>query len=314
MRNIPAKGGAFIFCFAMWYNSIVINPQEEQLMRQYNKVYLEITNRCNLRCSFCPGTRRPPRTMSPTEFRLLAEKLRPATRYLYLHLMGEPLLHPELPALLAIAGELDFLVNITTNGTLLPQVGETLLAAPAVRKVSISLHSLEANDSRAFSAYLGSCISFARRAAAAGKLTGLRLWNLDGSLPGQNDLNAPMLEELHRAFPGEWPPVREGHKIAERIYLEFGERFEWPDLSAGEREGDAFCYGLRDQFGVLCDGTVVPCCLDHEGDLALGNLFTQPLEEILSSPRARAIYESFSGRQAREELCRKCGYARRFIR
>lgn len=283
-------------------------------MRQYNKVYLEITNRCNLRCSFCPGTRRLPRTMSPAEFRLLAEKLRPATRYLYLHLMGEPLLHPELPALLAIAGELNFLVNITTNGTLLPQVGETLLAAPAVRKVSISLHSLEANDSRAFSAYLGSCISFAKRAAAAGKLTGLRLWNLDGSLPGQNDLNAPMLEELHRAFPGEWPPVREGHKIAERTYLEFGERFEWPDLSAGEREGDAFCYGLRDQFGVLCDGTVVPCCLDHEGDLALGNLFTQPLEEILSSPRARAIYESFSGRQAREELCRKCGYARRFIR
>ena len=228
--------------------------------------------------------------------------------------MGEPLLHPELPELLAIAGELDFLVNITTNGTLLPQVGETLLAAPAVRKVSISLHSLEANDSRVFSAYLEGCISFAKRAAAAGKLTGLRLWNLDGSLPGQNDLNAPMLEELHRAFPGEWPPVREGHKIAERTYLEFGERFEWPDLSAGEREGDAFCYGLRDQFGVLCDGTVVPCCLDHEGDLALGNLFTQPLEEILSSPRARAIYESFSGRQAREELCRKCGYARRFIR
>ena len=90
-------------------------------MRQYNKVYLEITNRCNLRCSFCPGTRRPPRTMSPAEFRLLAEKLRPATRYLYLHLMGEPLLPPELPALLAIAGELDFLVNITTNGTLLPR-------------------------------------------------------------------------------------------------------------------------------------------------------------------------------------------------
>ena len=174
-------------------------------MRQYNKVYLEITNQCNLRCSFCPGTRRPPRTMSPAEFRLLAEKLRPATRYLYLHLMGEPLLHPELPELLAIAGELNFLVNITTNGTLLPQVGETLLAAPAVRKVSISLHSLEANDSRVFSAYLGSCISFAKRAAAAGKLTGLRLWNLDGSLPGQNDLNAPMLEELHRAFPESGP-------------------------------------------------------------------------------------------------------------
>ena len=283
-------------------------------MRQYRKVYLEITNRCNLHCSFCPGTRRPPRTMSPEEYRFLAERLRPAARYLYLHLMGEPLLHPDLPALLSIAGELDFLVNITTNGTLLSQAGEALLSAPAVRKVSISLHSLEANDGRAFSAYLQECIAFARRAAAAGKITGLRLWNLDGDAPGRNALNAPMLAALHSAFPGEWPPVRQGFRLAERVFLEFGERFEWPALSAGEADGAAFCYGLRDQFGVLCDGTVVPCCLDHEGDIPLGNLFHQPLEEILDSPRAQAIYRGFGGRRAVEDLCRRCGYARRFVR
>ena len=284
-------------------------------MRQYNKVYLEITNRCNLRCSFCPGTKRHPRTMSPAEFRFLAERIRPATRYLYLHLMGEPLLHPALPELLQIAGELDFRVNITTNGTLLAQAGGVLLADLPVRKISISLHSLEANDGQErFSTYLEQCIVFARKAAAAGRITGLRLWNLDGATAGQNSLNEPILTVLHRAFPAEWQPVREGFRLSERIFLEFGERFEWPDLSAEEVRGQAFCYGLRDQFGVLCDGTVVPCCLDHEGDLALGNLFTEPLEEILSSPRARAIYEGFSGRQAMEELCRKCGYARRFIR
>ena len=133
-------------------------------MRQYKKVYLEITNRCNLQCSFCPGTRRTPRMLTPAEFRFLAERLRPATRYLYLHLMGEPLLHPDLPELLSIAAGLDFTVNITTNGTLLPQCGKTLLSAPAVRKVSISLHSLEANDSRAFSDYLSDCTAFARQA------------------------------------------------------------------------------------------------------------------------------------------------------
>ena len=283
-------------------------------MRQYKKVYLEITNRCNLQCSFCPGTRRTPRMLTPAEFRFLAERLRPATRYLYLHLMGEPLLHPDLPELLSIAAGLDFTVNITTNGTLLPQCGKTLLSAPAVRKVSISLHSLEANDSRAFTDYLSDCTAFARQAAAAGKLTVLRLWNLDGDTPGRNTLNQPMTVQLHRAFPGEWQPVREGFRLAERIFLEYGERFDWPELTAGEGGGEGFCYGLRDQFGVLCDGTVVPCCLDHEGDIPLGNLFTQPLEEILSSPRAQAIYEGFSGRRAVEELCRKCGYARRFTR
>lgn len=283
-------------------------------MRQYSKVYLEITNQCNLQCSFCPGTRRAPRVMSPAEFRFLAGRLRPVTRYLYFHLMGEPLLHPQLPELLSIAEELGFLVNITTNGTLLPQSEAILVNAPAVRKVSISLHSLEANESRTFSAYLENSISFAKNAASAGKLVGLRLWNLDGDVPGQHTLNDAMLQELHQAFPAEWLPVRSGFQLAERIYLEFGERFEWPDMAAQENGGPTFCYGLRDQFGVLCDGTVVPCCLDHEGDVALGNLFIQPLEEILNSPRAAAIYGGFSGRRAAEELCRRCGYARRFSR
>ena len=96
------------------------------------------------------------------------------------------------------------------------------------------------------------------------------------------------------------------------IFLEWGEKFDWPDLSAFESDRPAFCYGLRDQVGVLWDGTVVPCCLDHEGDVPLGNLYRQTLEEILDSPRARAIYDGFSQGKAREPLCRRCGFARRF--
>lgn len=282
-------------------------------MPSYKKAYLEITNCCNLRCSFCPGTCRAPRFMSPAEFRLLAGKLRPATEYLYLHLMGEPLLHPQLSELLEIAEELHFRVNITTNGTLLSRMGETLLAAPAVRKVSISLHSFEANESeRNFTEYIASCAAFCARCAQAGKIASLRLWNLDGAAPGENRLNEEILRLLHRQFPGEWRETRQGMALGERVWLEYGERFEWPSREAEESDGHGFCYGLRDQIGVLCDGTVVPCCLDHDGELALGNLFTQELSEIVDSPRARAIYEGFSHRTAAEELCRRCGYARRF--
>ena len=283
-------------------------------MRQYQKVYLEITNRCNLHCSFCPGTSRAPRTMSPEEFAALAQKLRPVTRHLYFHLMGEPLLHPALPELLQTADALDFRVNITTNGTLLPQRSKLLAAAPAVRKVSISLHSQEASADRRWEGYLEHCIDFARQAAVGGKIIGLRLWNLERGQFDPDGQNAPVTERLRRAFPGEWVPVREGFRLAERIFLEYGERFTWPDWEQEAAGGQAFCYGLRDQFGVLCDGTVVPCCLDHDGDLALGNLFDRPLEEILSSPRATAIYEGFSRRRAAEDLCRRCGYARRFLR
>ena len=272
------------------------------------KAYLEITNVCNLACSFCPGTRREKRFMSEAEFALLAGKLRGATDHLYFHLMGEPLLHPELGRLLEIALELGFRVIITTNGTLLPRAERTLLSSPALHKVNISLQSHEANGEDAPEAYIAACAGFADSAADAGKLCVLRLWNRNG-LDSQN---GQIERALAARFPLPWPEGRGGFKLRERVWLEPGERFDWPDRSVEELGEGGFCYGLRDQIGVLCDGTVVPCCLDHEGDLALGNLFDSSLEEIMSTERARAIYDGFSKRRAVEELCRKCGYARRF--
>lgn len=277
-------------------------------MKRFQKIYLEISNLCNLRCAFCPGTRRPGKAITEEEFSRLLPLLRPWTDYLYFHLMGEPLCHPLLGRFLELAGDARFRVILTTNGTLLARQQETLLSSPALHKVNISLHAFEANDlTMPFSQYLQQCFAFGQ--AAEGKmLVVYRLWN-DG---GANAKNQEILDAMHQAFPGEWVPERRGTRIGQRIFLEHGEKFDWPDLEAQEGSSKVFCYGLRDQVGVLADGTVVPCCLDHEGDLALGNLFQQSMEEILSSPRAIAIQEGFRNRQAPEELCRKCGYARRF--
>ena len=278
------------------------------IMKQFRKIYLEISNICNLRCSFCPGTKREAKRMQPDEFRQLMPKLQPYTDYLYFHLMGEPLCHPHLKEFLQIAGEYGFKVILTTNGTLLYKQQDVLLTAPALHKVNISLHAFEANDLPvSFARYLQDCCEFGR--SAEGRiLVSYRLWN-NGGL---DDLNNSILETLHRYFQGEWKQERHGVRIGDRIYLEHGDKFEWPDLNAPESSNNVFCYGLRDQLGILCDATVVPCCLDHEGDIELGNLLTQDLSEILASPRAKALYAGFSNRKPSEELCRRCGYARRF--
>lgn len=276
--------------------------------RMLKRVYLEITNICNLSCAFCPGTRREKRMLTQEEFACLAAKLRPHAEYLYFHLMGEPLLHPLLGEFLEIAGKLEFKVMITTNGTLLDEKGEILCQSPALLKTNISLQSFEANAGGELGAYLDKCIAFAENANAAGKRCELRLWNRSGL----ESLNPEIEARLAEAFPKPWTKSREGWKLRENLWLEPGDHFEWPDLNAVDRGEQVFCYGLRDQIGVLCDGTVVPCCLDHEGDIALGNLFRQELGEILDSPRARAIREGFSRRRAPEPLCRSCGYARRF--
>ena len=273
-------------------------------MKRFRKVYLEISNVCNLRCTFCPGTKRSPRVMEEGEFSLLLDKLRPWTDYLYFHLMGEPLCHPKLERYLELAGERGFKVILTTNGTLLPQWHERLIGAPALHKVNISLHAFEANDlSVPFEEYLDGCFRFG---AAGEKLVVYRLWNGGGA----EKRNEEILTAMRRYFPGPWKKASRGIGIAPRTYLEFGRKFDWPDLTAGDGGDRVFCYGLRDQIGVLCDGTVVPCCLDHEGDIPLGNLFEQDMEQIVNAPRACGMLRGFDESRAAEELCRRCGFAR----
>ena len=277
-------------------------------MKRFRKVYLEISNLCNLRCAFCPGTRRAPKTMNEDEFSSLLPKLRPYTDFLYFHLMGEPLCHPKLQRFLELAGDTGFRVILTTNGTLLEKRQDMLLNADALHKLNISLHAFEANDLEVpFEAYLNQCFAFGK-AAEGKKIVVYRLWNQGGA----DSRNQEILTAMEQFFPKPLQEDRRGIRIGEKVFLEYGDKFDWPDLSAEDGGGRVFCYGLRDQIGVLCDGTVVPCCLDHEGDIALGNLFEASLEEILETPRAKAIYAGFQNKTAAEELCRRCGYARRF--
>ncbi len=274
------------------------------------KAYLEITNCCNLACSFCHGTKRVRHFMTDAEFEALTDRLVGEVKFLYFHLMGEPLLHPRLPHFIERAWQKGFYPILTTNGSLLGRRGEELLAGLPY-KISISLHAPAANEAFADPDYFTRCIDFAKRAAAKGCITVLRLWNIGGEGEEENDA---ILQRLHEAFPGEWPPSHhESVRLSkDKVFLEWGEHFDWPDQNAELGGENLFCRALGDQVGVLCDGTVVPCCLDADGVIALGNLHQSPLADILASPRARAIREGFTCRRAVEDLCRRCGYARRF--
>lgn len=274
----------------------------------YSRVYVEITTICNRNCTFCPGTKRELKRMSMEEFACIVEKLKGVTTYLYLHVMGEPLTHPLLPEFVKYATQEGFRVSITTNGTLLAKQGEALLKS-GVYKVNISVHSFEEGSNEEYLRYISECMKFADEASKSGILTVLRLWN-KGFDEGRNINTLTLLQEYFANE--EWKQGGKGSRIRNKLHLEYGERFEWPDMEKEDRGDEVYCYGLKDHFAVLCDGSVVPCCLDREGEITLGNIFTQPVEEMLSGKRAEAMKEGFRCRKATEELCRKCGYARRF--
>ena len=282
----------------------------------YSRAYIEITNICNMNCSFCHGHSRPARKMTVEELDTVLQKLDGVTKYLYFHLMGEPLTHPDLPTFIKMAHEHGFKPMLTTNGTLLSRRGAELLdvmgqdgKTPCLHKINISLHSFEGENSEKYEKYLSEISKFAKKASSAGTIVVLRLWNkgFDG---GNNDI---ALDFLRSSIDGEWAENTRGLRIREKLFLEWGDRFGWPDKEAELFGDEVTCYGLRDHFGILSDGTVVPCCLDSDGVIALGNIFDGEIDEILGSERALSMKKGFECRRATEDLCRRCQYAQRFV-
>ncbi len=271
-------------------------------------VYIEITNVCNLRCSFCPGHRRAPHFMSARDFERVAEKIDGQVDNVFLHVMGEPLLHPELGEILQAVDKMsgDTALKITTNGTLLTEKMPILLGSKRLKTLCISLHSFEANEADGFEDYIENCLDGAVKIGKAGKFAVLRLWN-EGGLDSLND---EIFELIKKRFPQEnWEKTRRGVRVGDHVFVELGEKFTWPDGDKipddiGDLETD--CHALLTQYAVLCDGTVVPCCLDRNGDIPLGNIFEQPPEEILSSQRAKTMRDGIAAHKVTEKLCVTC--------
>ncbi|MBO7249953.1 MAG: radical SAM protein [Clostridia bacterium] len=281
----------------------------------FNKIYVEIGNICNLACSFCPTLKRAKRQMTKDEFERVCMAIKGHTDYIYLHVMGEPLLHPELDGILDIAKKYGFRVCITTNGTLLAKNKDLIIRhSDTVHKINVSVHSLEGNGiEERIERYMGEVVECAKHFAELGIYTIFRLWNLDSrETVGANLQNEKIESILKAEFQDEWKKRWNGYTVSNRIFLEFAGAFVWPIESDAEAQCVGSCRGLIDQIAILSDGRVVPCCLDSEGVISLGNIFESSLEDILSSPRATSIKEGFLCGEMRDDFCKKCSYAHRF--
>ncbi|WP_410769067.1 radical SAM/SPASM domain-containing protein [Fontibacillus sp. BL9] len=290
-------------------------------MKKFKKFYIETTSICNLACSFCPPTHRQAQFIGIDDFVKILDEIKPHTDYIYFHVKGEPLLHPKIDQLLDISHEKGFKVNITTNGTLIRKNAPKLLGKPALRQMNFSLHSFDGHEgSTDREGYITNVLSFVREATAVSDLiVSFRLWNLtkDNETNLERSRNRSTLELIEKEFGLDYRIEEKvqpgtGIKLADRIYLNQDHEFDWPDLKAKEDDGRGFCHALRNQAGILVDGTVIPCCLDGEGVINLGNVYKTPFSEIVEGERANRLYDGFSRRVAVEELCRKCGYRQRF--
>ena len=285
-------------------------------MRKFKQIYVEITNICNLNCSFCPKNSRPKKFMTVEEFDIITDEISPLTNTVCLHLMGEPLLHPNINEIFKICNKKNLNVYLTTNGTLLKKNLE-LLKTGCAKRISVSLHSFEANNNlNSLDDYLENALFSCKEISDnSNTYIEFRLWN-DGDKNAKNTLNKNIIEKINKTFNTNlaFQDLHPHTSITDKIYISFADTFEWPINTENKGENSVkFCYGLRSHFGILCDGTVVACCLDSEGKLALGNIFENKICDILNTPRAQNIYKGFTDRNTTEEFCKSCTYANKFL-
>lgn len=255
--------------------------------------------------------------MSLETFKTVISQVSTVTRVVTFHLMGEPLVHPELKKFLDLCEERTLQVFFVTNGVLLKE--PALLLHKAIRQVSFSLHSFTDNfPEKDPTAYLNRIFDFTELAFKdRPKLfINYRLWNLN-SKRGAGDNNEKFFRAIEERFqvsiPRDWNyRVKKNLVLKNYLSLHFDTEFAWPEPQLPVLGEAGTCYGLRSHFGVLVDGTVVPCCLDKEGNIPLGNLMKEPLQNILASPRAKVMVEGFRNRKLKEELCKRCQYIERF--
>lgn len=274
-----------------------------QMKKMFKKIYIEITNVCNLSCSFCSPVKKEKRFMTIQEFEHILKEVNSKTDYIYLHVKGEPLLHPNLIDFLKLAEKYNLKVNLTTNGTLFPKLVDKLKDCKSLRKINFSLHCEQDNPN-----YLNEIFENVEK-LSEDTIIIYRLWTLkDGNLDKKSTTIVEKIKMYYKLSPETVNKIisDKNIKISPRIYVDKDNEFEWPKISNYQSNG--YCHALKTHIAILCDGTVVPCCLDSNAVIELGNIYKEKLDDIIYKERYTKLKKSFQDRILSEELCKSCKY------
>lgn len=258
---------------------------------KFKKVYVEITNMCNLKCPFCNPINRKKEFMSVDNFKVINNNLKKYTDYLYLHVMGEPLLHPSINELIEIAHDNNYYINITTNGYLIDRVKDNKY----ISQINISLHSFNPMYGKSLEEYLNNIIEVTNLLKEYGTYINYRLWNVSNT--------KDILDYLGNYYQLDLLPNK-NIKIDNQTFISYEEEFIWPDLNNNYYEETGSCRGTIDHIGILVDGTIIPCCLDTNGIINLGNM----IDNQIDLDRIQLMQEGFKNNVKVEELCKHCNF------
>ena len=271
------------------------------MKKRFSKIYVEITNKCNLNCSFCSKDTLPKKEMGIDEFKIVINKIKAYTNDIYLHVKGEPLLHSHLDEILSICDKNKINVRITTNGTLLSKKKDILLRHQ-IKQINISLHS-ENNNPNYFDDVFKVCDELSNKTTII-----YRIWI--------NKLSTIIVNKISEHYNLSTDIVNKikenkNTEIIKNIYIDKDNEFIWPKIDTKKSEYGT-CLGTKTHIAILSNGNVTPCCLDTEGVINLGNIFDSNLDDIIHGELFQKINDGFKNNLVIADLCKSCTYRKRF--
>lgn len=258
--------------------------------------------------------------MSLEHFDSINEQLKPFTKELAYHIVGDPLVLTNLNDYLDISAKHDLKVNITTTANNINEKHYKALSNQTIKQINFSINSYNANShKKSLEEYLNPILDFISYAQSLKHeyFINLRIWNLDEDKSAK-EFNQKVFDRVNSVFGSDidiedvYSTRPKNIRVARKLFFNFDEYFNWPSLENDFVSDKGFCYGLDSHLGILTSGDVVPCCLDQNACINLGNTNTSQISDILNSSRVKAIQNGFRKGQVIEELCQKCEYRTRF--
>jgi pyruvate-formate lyase-activating enzyme len=269
-------------------------------------IRIETTNACNLRCRMCPQSDKKPGVarglMKVDLYRNIVDQIAAFPEnhnaLFYLHICGEPLLHKQSVEFIRYAADLGFKPILTTNATLLTTELTAKLLASGLSRIEFSFEGVtpEIFETTRLGAKYDvvhrNIMDFLEQNRAAGKPVHTELVVVD--LP---HVEARLLRDYCEKMRAHFDTVNLSG------YFDWLGRVETVKYERSHYRG---CAATDTDLNVLWDGRVVPCCMDVDGAMVIGDFTKQCYLEILADLRRHALRERLQCGQLKGLLCSQC--------
>lgn len=277
---------------------------------KFKKIYIELSDICGLKCDFCPSAKGLRGVMSVENFSVLLPQIYDKAQVFCLHILGDPLWIDNLKDYINLAQKYAMELEITTSGFYLsPKNQALLLQSTNIRQINISLMAFLSQKKVGFEEYfnpiLKLCESHFQQKCKS--FINLRLWNLNAHFIAPKQ-NFEIYRLLERYFGTKIDIKLKQNRLQRHILLHQNRLFNWVDLKGKKQNFQGTCHALKEQIGILSDGSLVPCCFDTKADIFLGNVFEKNFNELLNSKRLKAMKKGFEQNKRVEALCQRCEF------